>query len=131
MKVGIKNTEESVWLNTINPTEDFKIVDIDNKYSDCQPLDFDLETLEFSVEKYNARKSIDALLRELNELTQKLVATDYIANKLAEAVSKYISIGDNGDVLLLREKYALELINREQWRKKIDKLQQELKVLDK
>ena len=65
---------------------------------------------------------------KLNELTQNLVKTDYIANKLAEAVSKYISTGDNTDVLLLREKYALELINREQWRKEIDKLQQELKI---
>jgi hypothetical protein len=60
-----------------------------------------------------------------------LAKTDYIASKLAEAVSKYISTGDNTDVLLLREKYALELINREQWRKEIDKLQQELKLLDK
>jgi DNA transposition AAA+ family ATPase len=62
------------------------------------------------------------------ELEDKLIKTDYIANKLAEAVSKYISTGDNTDVLLLREKYALELINREQWRKEIDKLQQELKI---
>ena len=67
----------------------------------------------------------------VQELSQKLINTDYIANKLAEAVSKYISTGDNTDVLLLREKYALELINREQWRKEIDKLQQELKLLDK
>jgi hypothetical protein len=67
----------------------------------------------------------------LQELSQKLISTDYIANKLAEAVSKYISTGDNTDVLLLREKYALELINREQWRKEVDKLQQELKLLDK
>jgi len=69
--------------------------------------------------------------KQIIKLTQQLEETDYIANKLAEAVSKYISTGDNTDVLLLREKYALELANRETWRKEIDKLQQELKLLDK
>ena len=69
--------------------------------------------------------------KQIIKLTQNLEKTDYIANKLAEAVSKYISTGDNTDVLLLREKYALELANREAWRKEIDKLQQELKLLDK
>lgn len=73
----------------------------------------------------------ELMSNRLQELSQKLISTDYIANKLAEAVSKYISTGDNTDVLLLREKYALELINREQWRKEVDKLQQELKLLDK
>lgn len=63
------------------------------------------------------------------KLTNKLAKTDYIANKLAEAISKYISTGDNTDVLLLREKYALELANRESWRKEIDSLQEKLKNL--
>lgn len=69
--------------------------------------------------------------QRLGYLMMWLRETDYIANKLAEAVSKFISTGDNTDVLLLREKYALELANREEWRKEIDKLQQELKLLDK
>ena len=69
--------------------------------------------------------------QEISTLTEQLEKTDYIANKLAEAVSKYISTGDNTDVLLLREKYSLELSNRETWRNRIDKLQQDLKLLAK
>lgn len=67
--------------------------------------------------------------KQIAELTLQLQSTDYIANKLAEAVSKYISTGDNTDVLLLREKYALELANRETWRKEIDSLKEKLKNL--
>ena len=33
------------------------------------------------------------------------------------------------DVLLLREKYAVELADRETWRKEIDSLQEKLKKL--
>lgn len=65
--------------------------------------------------------------KQIAELTEKLNKTDYIANKLAEAISKYISTGDNTDVLLLREKYAVELADRESWRKEINSLQEKLK----
>ena len=88
------------------------------------------KTQEYLIEKQNFETKQENQKR-IAELTQQLEKTDYIANKLAEAVSKYISTGDNTDVLLLREKYALELANREEWRKEIDKLQQELKLLDK
>lgn len=89
------------------------------------------ELTEQEIVEMEARQNQFELNNKLNKLTQNLIKTDYIANKLAEAVSKYISTGDNTDVLLLREKYALELVNREQWRKEVDKLQQELKLLDK
>ena len=74
-----------------------------------------------AVERVATQEELNQL--KIMELTQKLQSTDYIANKLAEAVSKYISTGDNTDVLLLREKYAIELANREEWRKEIDSLQ--------
>lgn len=85
-------------------------------------------TFELSEEEL---KNVDKQnkIREIDKLTNKLIETDYIANKLAEAVSKYISTGDNTDVLLLREKYALELADRETWRKEIDSLQEKLKNL--
>ena len=76
----------------------------------------------------NVSKQIETQ-NQIENLTQKLDKTDYIANKLAEAVSKYISTGDNTGVLLLREKYALELANREEWRKEIDSLKEKLKNL--
>lgn len=87
------------------------------------------QTQEYLIAKQKFETKQDNQER-IEELTNKLVDTDYIANKLAEAVSKYISTGDNTDVLLLREKYALELANREEWRKEIDRLQQELKTLN-
>lgn len=134
MKICLKENEFNPSFIALYGEEKAKangytIVEVDDKYSDCNFEDFD--NFVFSVEKYNARKNAETNILTINELTQKLESTDYIANKLAEAVSKYISTGDNTDVLLLREKYALELANREAWRKEIDKLQQELKMLDK
>lgn len=62
----------------------------------------------------------------ISKLIEKLGNTDYIANKLAEAVSKYITTGDNTEVVGLRTKYAKELADRESWRKYIDELQKQL-----
>lgn len=69
MKVGIKIINDNVILNTINPTKDFEILEIDDKYSDCQPLDFCLETLKFSIEKYNDRKQKEIDIIRIEELT--------------------------------------------------------------
>lgn len=93
-------------------------------------LVFEEETLtqEYLTAKQNLETKQDNQER-IAKLTNKLVNTDYIANKLAEAVSKYISTGDNTDVLLLREKYALELADRETWRNEVDSLQEKLKKL--
>ena len=100
----------------------YTLVEVDDKYFDCEGFDFN-DDLTFNVEKYNLRHKAEENEEKLVKLKVNLEKTDYIANKLAEAVSKYISTGDNTDVLLLREKYALELANREEWRKEIDKLQ--------
>lgn len=134
MKVCIKDNEFnpsfiSMYGEECAIEQGYTIVEVPQGCEDCAFSDFDNNG--FNIEKYNLRQNEFNLNNKLNELTQKLVATDYIASKLAESVSKYISTGDNTDVLLLREKYALELINREQWRKEVDKLQQELKLLDK
>lgn len=58
MKVGIKITEDEVFLDAISPKEEygFTILEIDDKYADCKPLDFDFEPVAFNVEKYKARK---------------------------------------------------------------------------
>lgn len=58
MRVGIKITEDEVSLDTLNPRKEFgyTIIELDDKYADCEPLDFNLETLEFDVEKYEVRK---------------------------------------------------------------------------
>ena len=115
------------WYN--GETFGGQIVEINDQYSDCVREDFD--GYVFNVNKYNARKTRLKNEDKILELLHNLEKTDYIANKLAESVSKYISSGDNTDVLLLREKYAVELVDRENWRKQIDTLQQELNLLDK
>lgn len=94
------------------------------------PIGEQLRSYTLTEEYQNIIEGLD-LQKKISDFSEKLKKTDYIANKLAEAVSKYISTGDNTDVLLLREKYALELVNREEWRKEIDRLQQELNLLDK
>ena len=102
-----------------------KVVDV--AYQPAKP-----ETYEYEdIQVYVLFTEEELINNEISTLTEQLEKTDYIANKLAEAVSKYISTGDNTDVLLLREKYSLELSNRETWRNRIDKLQQDLKLLAK
>lgn len=61
--------------------------------------------------------------QEIQELNQKLLDTDYIANKLAEAVSKYLATGDNTEVVELRTKYSKQLEDRQLWRDRINELE--------
>ena len=65
----------------------------------------------------------------INKLTNQLQATDYIANKLAEANAEYIVTEDKTKLIELRTKYEKELTDRETWRKEIDSLQEKLKNL--
>ena len=126
MKICLKQNEFNPSFAGLYGEEEARkqgyiVVEIADKYVDCCFEDFD--NFVFSVDKYNTRKSKEENAIKILKLTEKLEQTDYIANKLAEAVSKYISTGDNTDVLLLREKYAIELANREIWRKEINNLQ--------
>lgn len=61
--------------------------------------------------------------QEIQELKQKLIDTDYVSNKLAEAVSKYISTEDNTEVIELRTKYSKQLEDRQEWRDRINELE--------
>ena len=132
MKICIKENEFNPSFIALYGEEKanadgYTIIEVPEGYEDCAFEDF--VDFEFSIEKYNARNTKQDNEKQIAELTEKLYLTDYIANKLAEAVSKYISTGDNTDVLLLREKYAIELVNRETWRKEIDSLKEKLKNL--
>lgn len=66
---------------------------------------------------------------KIDKLTQQLEATDYIANKLAEANAEYIVTEDKTKLIELRTKYEKELADRETWRNEIDKLEEKLKNL--
>lgn len=63
------------------------------------------------------------------ELKQKLSDTDYIANKLAEAISKYIVTEDKTIVSQILIEYSEELQQREQWRNEINKLEESISKL--
>ena len=63
------------------------------------------------------------------ELQFKLTKTDYIADKLAEAIAEYIVTEDKTKLIELRNKYSKELADRETWRKEIDSLKEKLKNL--
>ena len=130
LKKGYLRNDRLLVSNEELEQSHFKEIKHDNGgISKIKVIDIPYKPAEYEdIQVYIPYTEEQFLNKEINELTENLVKTDYIANKLAEAVSKYISTGDNTDVLLLREKYAIELVNREQWRKEIDKLQQELKI---
>lgn len=56
------------------------------------------------------------------ELQFKLTKTDYIDNKLTEAIVEYILTEDKTKLIELKNKYSKELADRETWRKEIDTL---------
>ena len=56
-------------------------------------------------------------------LKQNLINTDYIDNKLTEAIASYIATGDKTSVIELSVKYADILTQRQQWRDEINTLE--------
>ena len=71
---------------------------------------------------YEDYLKIEEYKLEHQEALSYLTSTDYIANKLAEAISKYIETGDNTDVIVLRATYKEQLEKREACRKRVGEL---------
>lgn len=69
----------------------------------------------------------EELKMNIYNTTKKLQETDYIANKLAEANTRYNLTSDKTELVELATKYEKELNDRIVWRKEIDELQQKLK----
>lgn len=99
---SLNENQRIEYIDTINGVRKYKIVKI--------PEPTDKELAE----------------QEISKLKQNLADTDYISNKLAEAVSKYIATGDNTEVVELRTKYSKQLEDRQLWRDKINELEQEV-----
>lgn len=91
------------------PPYNFTIITIDEKYADCEGSDFN--GLEFSVEKYNARKIRETNLPIILQLKQNLANTDYQAIKYAEG-------------RMTAEEYAPIGEQRQAWRDEINRLEQ-------
>ena len=68
MKIGIKIENDLICLNKLNSNDTFTILELDDKYSDCQPYDFNKD-LTFNIEKYNKRKQNNSNKEKLFELT--------------------------------------------------------------
>lgn len=64
--------------------------------------------------------------QEVAKLKRQLEATDYVANKLAEATAKYFATGDKTELEQLTEKYSETMAQRQQWRDRVDELQNNL-----
>lgn len=69
MEIGIKLENENICLTKLKDKNNFKIIKLDEKYADCQPCDFDIETMEFNIEKYNARKQSETNFKTILNLT--------------------------------------------------------------
>jgi hypothetical protein len=63
----------------------------------------------------------------ISQLKQNLSNTDYVANKLSEAIATSFVTGDNSNVIALRNKYFNILADRDVWREEINRLEEELK----
>lgn len=96
----------------------YSIIEVDKE--DCCFEDFDENG--FNKELYNQRKEREYAENRISQLKQNLANTDYIANKLAEAIAEYIKTGDNTKVYELKTKYAKQLQDRKSWRDEIEKL---------
>lgn len=54
----------------------YKKITLDNKYSDCEPCDFN-EDLSFNPVKYQTRKTIELSKQKIEEFKLKLASLDY------------------------------------------------------
>lgn len=66
------------------------------------------------------------ILNRINEIKQELQQTDYICNKLTEAICEYIVQGDNTAVVNTYNEYKEVLLRRKALRNEINALEKEL-----
>lgn len=100
----------------------FKLDEYDKYYAELQE-GYEIQEVEpvdgvrmFEVVKSSAPTKQELAEREIAELKQYLADTDYIANKLIEAV-------DNAELSDLKEKYADILRQRREARARINELE--------
>ena len=66
------------------------------------------------------------ILNRINEIKQELQQTDYVCNKLTEAICEYIVQGDNTAVVNTYNEYKEVLLRRKALRNEINALEKEL-----
>lgn len=120
MNICIKQNElNKTLLNQAWATSEYalkkgyKIIQIEEKYLDCQIVDFN-EDLTFNVDKYNSRKTKEQAIKRILELKALLKSTDYQAIKYAE-----------GEITL--ENYLPIKLKRASYRAEINSLEEKIK----
>ena len=66
------------------------------------------------------------IINRINEIKRELQQTDYVCNKLAEAICEYIVKGDNTAVVNTYNEYKEVLTQRKALRAEINALENEL-----
>ena len=76
-----KEHEELMYKreDLLKPPYNYKIVEIDDKYADCVASDFNAD-LSFSIDKYKARKEVDAKIEYENKIVA-LIRKKYNVNQ--------------------------------------------------
>ena len=70
-----------------------------------------------------------SIKNRINEIEREFQSTDYICNKLTEAICEYIIQCDNTAVVNTYNEYKEVLVKRKALRNEINRLEQELKSL--
>ena len=71
----------------------------------------------------------NSIKSRINELIIKLDDTDYVTNKLTEAIAKYLIDGDKTALETTYLEYKLILDQRQAWRNEINRLENQLKEI--
>lgn len=112
MRYYYKANDGKGFLNLKTPLE--------NKDGYTQITEDEFNKLTRPPEPTEEQKAAIAKARQIAELKGKLLATDYIVLKIAEAVAE----SNSEQVAQLRLTYANELNNRKVWREQINNLEE-------
>ena len=74
------------------------------------------------------REEYIEIVENIISLKAKLHYTDYIDNKLTEAIAKYVVTGDSTDVVRIYNEYRDLIEQRQAWRDEINVLEQACKT---
>ena len=127
----IKAVDEEGYYRTIQESEDGKDVEwvVTKPGIPYSPEKTYIENIYVYIPYTKDELKLKDYELQLRETLGNLLKTDYIANKLAEANSKYIITNDKTEIANLRVLYEQELIARENWRLEADKLKSDISNL--
>lgn len=91
---------------------------------------FDVENNRIIDYDNTAQLQKQAYEQEYQEKLDYLHETDYVANKLSEAVAEYIANGDSTNVIVLRANYKEVLEKRQQYRDRLDEIKELLVIYE-